>query len=230
MGLLALAGGNEFRANCELMDRYLLARSGKARPRVAILPTAANEHPDLAAANGVRHFSRLGAQAIAVMVVDRASADDLELVQAVGSADVVYLAGGDPGYLLAALRDSAVEGALRDLQTRGGTVAGSSAGAMVLATWQRDFRRSGWIPSLGLAKGVAVWPHFHWRDGIDPSEIRGSLPSEIILLGIAEATACLTEDGLHWQVTGVGEVAVITDRVAARHVDGEEFTLDRSES
>lgn len=230
MGILALAGGNEFRANCELMDRDLLARLGKARPRVVILPTAANEHPDLAAAHGVRYFNGLGAEASAVMVVDRTGADDPALARAVSSADLVYLAGGDPGYLLSTLRDSVVEGALRDLLTRGGAIAGSSAGAMLLGEWQRDFRRSGWTPSLGLAEGVAVWPHFHGRDGIHPTEVRGSLPSEITLLGIAEATACVTEDGLHWQVAGVGEVTVIADREAARYVHGDEFTPARTAS
>ena len=61
--LIALIGGNEFRPNCEPMDRALLARLA-AEPIVVILPTAAaHENPRLAADNGVRYFRRLGAQA-----------------------------------------------------------------------------------------------------------------------------------------------------------------------
>jgi hypothetical protein len=52
-GWIALVGGNEFRPNCEPMDRALLTHIGK-RPKVAILPTAAKENPALAAENGTR--------------------------------------------------------------------------------------------------------------------------------------------------------------------------------
>jgi hypothetical protein len=58
---IALVGGNEFRQNCEPMDRALLAQFGK-RPRVRILPTAAKESPRLAAQNGIRYFEKLDAE------------------------------------------------------------------------------------------------------------------------------------------------------------------------
>ncbi len=230
MGMLALAGGNEFRANCEPMDRFLLEHLGVPRPRVVILPTAARERPDLAAANGVYYFGRLGTLAAAVMVVDRGSADDPKQAQALASAKLVYLAGGDPSYLLTTLRGSVVEKALREVDARGGMVAGSSAGAMVLAEWQRDFRQSGWIPALGLVKGVAVWPHFHWTEEINLVELRGGLPPDVTILGIAEATACLTGDGMSWEVAGVGDVTVIESVGAVRYTSGESFSLARSRS
>ncbi len=69
-GLIALVGGNEFRSDCEPMDRELLARL-PAEPKVVLLPTAAaHENPRLAADNGVRYFRRLDAQASAAMIVD----------------------------------------------------------------------------------------------------------------------------------------------------------------
>ena len=62
-GLIALTGGNEFRSDCEPMDRALLARLA-TEPIVVIVPTAAaHENPRLAADNGVRYFRRLGTQA-----------------------------------------------------------------------------------------------------------------------------------------------------------------------
>ena len=61
-GLIALIGGNEFRPDCEPMDRALLARLA-AEPIVVILPTAAaHENPRLAADNDVRYFRRLSAR------------------------------------------------------------------------------------------------------------------------------------------------------------------------
>ena len=73
-GLIALVGGNEFRPDCEPMDRALLARLGST-PKVVIVPTAAaHENPRLAADNGVHYFRRLGAQAGAGRLSGRARA------------------------------------------------------------------------------------------------------------------------------------------------------------
>ena len=40
-GRLALAGGDEFRSGCESMDAAILAATGRPRPVVLIVPTAA---------------------------------------------------------------------------------------------------------------------------------------------------------------------------------------------
>ncbi len=106
MGLIALVGGNEFRANCDSMDRLLLDATGAERPGVAIIPTAAAEqNPSMAAANGVSHFDRLGADAWPLMVLTSGDAGDPKNVSRLDDADLVYLTGGDPGHLVCADRD-----------------------------------------------------------------------------------------------------------------------------
>ena len=108
MGTIALAGGNEFRENCVSMDQRLLSLIPHASPRVAILPTAAvRGSPRAAASNGVRYFNELGASAYPVMIITRDEANDPAQVKVLDDADVIYLAGGDPGYLLDVLRESA---------------------------------------------------------------------------------------------------------------------------
>ncbi len=118
--LLALIGGDEFRPPDDVLDRYLLERLARHPPRVAILPTAARDAPRLAADHGVHHFQRLGADATAVMALDRHDADDERIAAGIDGVDLVYLAGGDPVHLLETLRGSLLWQRLVDwLQGRG---------------------------------------------------------------------------------------------------------------
>ena len=95
-GEIVLVGGDEFRPDCEEMDSTILRASGASPPKVLILPTAAVTGPQKAASDGVRHFSKLGAQASELMVLDKRQANDEELIQAVSGASLVYFTGGDP--------------------------------------------------------------------------------------------------------------------------------------
>ena len=111
---IVLVGGDEFRPGCEEMDRAILsAASGKGPSMVLVLPTAAVTGPQKAAADGVRHFSNLGAMARELMVLDRGHANDEHLIEAVSGASVVYFTGGSPTDLLAALVGSKLLAKLR---------------------------------------------------------------------------------------------------------------------
>src|SRR6185437_3512074 len=105
----ALAGGDEFRQDYDAPDRSLLGAMPPGPGRILIVPTAAGQQgPEQAMANGVRHFHRLAPQATVegVPVIDAASANDRNLAARVASASMIYLTGGDPGYLVRALRGS----------------------------------------------------------------------------------------------------------------------------
>jgi hypothetical protein len=73
MGTLALVGAGEFLAEMRPVDAALLERAGG--DRVVILPTASapdgGDVPGRWAEMGVAHFRALGAQAAAVMALDR---------------------------------------------------------------------------------------------------------------------------------------------------------------
>ena len=173
-GRLALVGGDEFRRGCESMDEAILRETGKSSPVVLIVPTAAAfENPGLAADNGVRYFSALGADARRLMVLDRSDAESAEFVAEVETADVVYLTGGSPIHLLETLRESAVLAATLKALERGAVLAGSSAGAMVMGSWMR-FRE--WRPALGIARGVASLPH-HERS--DPNTVSREIRDQV---------------------------------------------------
>ena len=204
-GLVALMGGDEFRAGCREMDLAILNATGKESPSVLVLPTAAaQENPSRAASNGVAYFSALGADASASMVVEPDDANDEELVRPVDGADVIYLTGGDPAHLLRVLSGSALLERIEAARARGASIVGSSAGAMVMGPWMR-YRQ--WQEALGLVE-AATMPH-HERS--DPDEVFSGLvevaPDGLTVLGIDAMTACVL-DGDDWRVLGPGRVIV----------------------
>jgi len=206
--LVALVGGDEFRPPAAEVDRYVIRRLGRKEPLVAILPTAAApENARLAAENGVRHFHGLGVDAAALMVVDSPSANDPQLVAQLDGVDLVYLAGGDPRYLLDTLRDSLVWRRVSSGLEAGLAIAGSSAGAMVLGETMHF--RGERIEALGLLPGICVLPHFErWGADALPGLLDSSRERGLTLLGIDGATGCVGW-GREWEVVGPGAVTVI---------------------
>jgi cyanophycinase len=231
-GPVALVGAGEFLPEMAGFDAALLAATGRSRPRVAILPTAS--YPDGEdvfthwAAMGVAHFGGLGAEVEPVLVRDRSGADDAAAAQAVGEADLVYLSGGKPTYLLDALAGSAVGEAIAEAHERGAVLAGCSAGAMVLAGNAFDFRVRlmpwplRWRPGLGFVPGVSVMPHYDaWPEPLCVL-VALQAPRGSVVLGIDEETAVLGMDGV-WQVHGRSRVTVWRGRHRDRYRAGETF-------
>jgi cyanophycinase len=206
--LVALVGGEEFQTQAAEVDLYVVERLAKPKARVAVLPTAAApENAPLAAQNGVRHFHGLGVEAKGVMIVDKASANDERLVAELEGVDLVYIAGGDPAYLLDALRDSLVWQQLRAAVEEGRALAGSSAGAMILG--QTMYYRRQWFDALGLVPGICVLPHFEqWGAKVLPDLLEASTQGSLTLLGIDGATGCVGWER-EWEVVGPGAVTVI---------------------
>ncbi len=222
-GRLALVGGDEFRSGCDSMDAAILAATGKSNPVVLIVPTAAAfENPARAADNGVRHFRSLGADASPLMVLNHDDAMDAGTAAEAESTDVVYLTGGNPAHLLDSLRDSLLLEAIQNRLDDGGTLAGSSAGAMVMGSWMRF--RGEWTRTLGVAAGIATLPH-HERS--DPDTVLGELSSApdglTAVLGVDGAAGVLSgPDG--WTALGTGRVTVYQDGGWRQFEDGESFT------
>jgi cyanophycinase len=233
-GPIALVGAGEFLPVMADFDADLLASTGRARPRVAILPTAS--YPDGEdvfqrwAAMGVAHFAGLGAEVEPVLVRDRMAAEDPGAAQALGEADLIYLSGGKPGYLLDVLRGTATGLALAAAHERGAVLAGCSAGAMALAGHAFDFRARlmpwplRWGHGLGFASGVSVVPHYDaWPEPFS-ALIALQAPRGSVVLGIDEETAVIGRDGA-WQVHGTARVTIWRGRHRERFRDGDVFRL-----
>jgi cyanophycinase len=217
------------------VDRALLLATGRDRPRVAILPTASWPDGEQTfrrwAAQGEAHFAALGAEVEPVLVRGAQDADDPAAVAAIGEADLIYLSGGKPGHLLAALNDSGVGAALRAAHVRGAVLAGCSAGAIVLARHQlrsvgRAFVRFpiGWRDALGIVPGTIVIPHYDALPEPLWAALAFAAPADTLVLGIDEETALVGLDDA-WQVHGRARVTVWRGRHRERLRTGETLRM-----
>ena len=206
-GPVALVGSGEYLPAMEDVDRGLLT----GRPARAIcLPTAAGEEGLEAVRYWTElaqvHYRKLGVEPIALPVLDRHDADNPEWAAAIEGAGLIYLSGGNPGYLAETLRDTLVWRAIVAAWQAGAAVAGCSAGAGALTTVVHDVRRRdrGPLAGLGLVGQMAVIPHFdrieQWAPGIVERFVADA-PAGAVVVGVDEETA-LVGPGDRWTVQG----------------------------
>jgi cyanophycinase len=218
--MLALVGSGEYLPPIEPLDRELISRlPGPAR--VVCLPTAAGTEGAERIAYwsnlGVDHFTRLGAAAEAVPVIDRASADDPALVARIATANLVYLSGGKPDYLYQTLAGSLAWDAIQMVLASGGLLAGCSAGAMILG--EKFFGFPGWKHGFGFLAGVTILPHFDEIPQAMIRSLRALTGKDTILLGI-EGNTALVGSGQRYEVLGSGGVTMWTRRSKTRYTRG----------
>lgn len=229
-GTVALIGSGEFLPGSELLDRELLATL-KEPARVVILPTAsAPDGPAVSerwASMGIAHFKGLGAQAEAVMVLSPQDAASTELARRIAAANLIYLSGGKPGYLVKTLRDSLCWQSIRSVFELGGVVAGCSAGAMALAGALPSFGLARPQPALELVSNLVVIPHFDeipgWLSGLARFSSR---PQSMTVIGVEGSTALVGAGAdQSWRVVGQGGVTVFGSKGRQRLVNGETISL-----
>jgi cyanophycinase len=221
-GTLALVGAGEYLPRMDTVDRLLLSRTpGPAR--VVCLPTASvPDGPEVVARwerMGVEHFTRLGAAATALHIVDRATADEAALAAQVRAANFVYLSGGKPDYLYETLRETRTYAALLAVLEQGGVVAGCSAGAMIWGAALPRFRLiTPFQPAFNLLPNAVILPHFDEFGGVFAGALHAALGSRT-LVGIDGYTALVAADGAYF-VAGSGSVTV-WNQAKVRYTDGQ---------
>jgi cyanophycinase len=206
-GELALVGGAEWSAGCEVFDSELLGAAGSKE--VVVLPTAAAYwHPERAVETAAAYFAPLGASVKACMVLRRADAEDRANAGTVRAAKFVYLAGGSVLHLRSVLKASAVWDALVEAWKDGTVVAGSSAGAMVLGDAMVDPRGGALTLGLGLLPQLAVLPHAaSWSEEKTHRTVKLA-SGGLRIAAIDERTALLRGADGRWRVAGEGKVTI----------------------
>jgi cyanophycinase-like exopeptidase len=155
---------------------------------------------------GREQAERLGVEAVILEVNDRADADNDAIAQQVAGAGLIYLSGGNPGFLADTLRDTAVWAAIVAAWQAGAALAGCSAGAMAMTSWIPSLRhpRQGGTNGLAVLPHMRVIPHFDFFTSKVPDLVtRFLLPYDpaITVLGIDEETA-LVGGPKDWMVQG----------------------------
>jgi cyanophycinase len=218
-GTLALVGGDEWTDGCTF-DSSLLAASGGTD--VLVLPTAAAyQHPERVVLRAAEWFGPLGGQVEGLMVVDRASANDPGMAATAAKARFIYLAGGSPLHLRAALKKSAVFDGLREAYLGGAVIAGAGAGAMVLTDPMVDPRGGALTLGLGLVDNLAVVPHFgDEHDDAHGQKLERTVamaPGALPVVALPARTALIRRSDGAWSSAGVGQPVVF---VGGAQTDG----------
>jgi cyanophycinase len=145
--VIAMGGGN---GTPEIYEKWRSLGGGK-NAHVVLIPTANNPGEDIApVVHGLKQV--FGVQDVSVLdTKDRTKADSVEFVAPLKQATFVFIDGGRQWRLADAYLGTRVERELRNVLKRGGVIAGSSAGASILASYLVRGDPSG--PEIVMAKG-----------------------------------------------------------------------------
>jgi cyanophycinase len=231
-GYLLLEGGAEFGGQMSQPDRRAIELAGGPESLISIIPTAAapdNNH-QRAGRNGVNWFKSLGATHVeSLPLIDKVSANDLSIVNAIIKSRLIYMLGGFTGYLGETLKNSASWQAILSAYSNGAVIAGSSAGAMVMCQHYFDPGKRQVVEGLGLLPNTCVLPH-HDTFGKNWAQQLATLLPNVVLLGIDERTGMLDdgEDGrkIGWHVYGQGAVTLYRKEQHRVYKAGESFQDD----
>jgi cyanophycinase len=221
--MLALVGSGEYLPTMDPVDCELLRRL-PALTRVVCLPTAAGtegrERIEFWSRLGVEHFTQLGVPVDSIPIIDRESANETKFATLINLSNFVYLSGGKPDYLYATLKDTLAWEAIRSVLSKGGLLAGCSAGAMVqgekILGWRGGTTNSG----FGLLPGTVVIPHYDEIPKAMVAFLRMLMGRQWTIVGIEANTALFQSSDNHFEVLGNGGVTVWKTAGSHRYTSG----------
>ncbi|MFL5578369.1 MAG: cyanophycinase [Gemmatimonadaceae bacterium] len=215
-GVLLIIGGHEDRTGDKLILRHLAERVGSGK---LVVMTAASQVPDEVYGEYEPLFRGLGVKHVARLDVEsRQEAKSERKLRALDEATAVFFTGGDQLKLTSQLGDTPIYERVREIYLRGGTIAGTSAGASVVCetmlvsgngTESPKVRSSlRMAPGFGLIQGVIIDQHFAERGRIGRLLAAVAQNPRILGIGIDEDTAIVCEPDGRFRVLGSGAVCV----------------------
>ena len=236
-GSLALVGSGEYLPAMATFEKSLLddgIKNGK-RPIYVQIPTAAGQESadrlEYWKQLGKTQADRLGVDSIFLPIFTREDANNPDFVSLIHNSALIYMSGGDPHYLAETLMGTALWSAIQENWRTGTSLAGCSAGAMVLSSHIPNFRLLKKAPTAGLnlLPEIRVIPHFNkffrWIPE-SAAKVLLHVPDDSILIGVDELTAIVKRSGDdHWVVVGEAKVHVLKGMPDQQLVDGEVITF-----
>jgi len=205
--IIAIGGGG-FTVEPEnpRLERYVLAQTGRSRPKVCFLGTATGD-ADPYVAKFYAAFAGLGCQPTHVPLFARTPG----LREALLGQDLIYVGGGNTKSMLAVWREWGIPSILREAWRRGIVLTGVSAGAIC---WFKAGVTDSWagrlaaLPCLGILPGTCC-PHYDGEEQRRPAVHRLVTSREI------SATLAL-DDGAAAHFVGRDLVRIVSARPNAR--------------
>ena len=238
-GSLALVGSGEYLPAMSAFEKSLLAdgiANGKT-PVYIQIPTAAGQESDDRLEYwkqlGKTQADRLGVDSIFLPVFTIEDANNPEYATLIKDSALIYMSGGDPHYLAETLMDTPLWDAIQENWRTGTSLAGCSAGAMVLSSHIPNFRLLKKTPTAGLnlLPELRVIPHFNkffrWIPE-SAAKVLLHVPDDSILIGVDELTAIVKRSGdEHWVVVGEAKVHILKGMPDQQLSDGEVITFTK---
>ena len=236
-GSLALGGSGEYLPAMASLEKSLIddgIKNGK-RPIYVQIPTAAGQESadrlEYWNELGKSQADRLGVDSIFLPIFTREDANNPDYVSLIHDSALIYMSGGDPHYLAETLLGTALWSAIQENWRTGTSLAGCSAGAMVLSSQIPNFRLLKKAPTAGLnlLPEIRVIPHFNkffrWIPE-SAAKVLLHVPDDSILIGVDELTAIVKRSGdEHWVVVGAAKVHVLKGMPDQQLGNGEVITF-----
>ena len=219
-GALVIVGGG--RVGNDILTRLFDLGGGRHAPLV-VIPTASGAESYPTDWPGLKMFKDFGADNITVLHTnDRKVADSEAFVKPLITARIVWFVGGRQWRLVDSYLHTRTQREIARVLERGGVVAGSSAGASILAGYMvRGARENNYImmargyeEGFGLITGVAIDQHMLTRNRQDDLEEVVAAHPELIGIGLDESTAIVVR-GQEFEVVGASKIAIHDGRTVA---------------
>ena len=236
-GSLALVGSGEYLPAMAEFEKSLVqdgVKNGKEARYLQIPTAASRESADRLSywkELGLRQAQAIGVQETYLPIYTREDAFNQKYVDQVANSALMYMSGGDPHHLAEVLIDTPLWSAIIENWKTGASLAGCSAGAMVLSAHIPNFRLLKKTPTAGLnlLPEVRVIPHFNkffkWIPE-SAAKVLLHVPDNSILIGVDELTAIVKRSGENdWLVIGQAKVHVLKGMPDQQLHDGERIKL-----
>ena len=236
-GSLALVGSGEYLPAMAEFEKSLVqdgVKNGKEARYLQIPTAASRESADRLSywkELGLRQAQAIGVQETYLPIYTREDAFNQKYVDQVANSALMYMSGGDPHHLAEVLIDTPLWSAIIENWKTGASLAGCSAGAMVLSAHIPNFRLLKKTPTAGLnlLPEVRVIPHFNkffkWIPE-SAAKVLLHVPDNSILIGVDELTAIVKRSSENdWLVVGQAKVHVLKGMPDQQLHDGERIKL-----
>jgi len=236
-GSLALVGSGEYLPAMAEFEKSLVhdgVKNGKEARYVQIPTAAGRESTDRLEywkQLGLTQAKAIGVEATYLPIYTREDAFNQKYIDAVANSALMYMSGGDPHHLAEVLIDTPLWSAIIENWKTGASLAGCSAGAMVLSAHIPIFRllKKTATQGLNLLPEIRVIPHFNkffkWIPE-SAAKVLLHVPDDSILIGVDELTAIVKRSGdTEWVVVGEAKVHVLKGLPDQQLLDGERIKL-----
>lgn len=214
--LMAIGGALDHKSPRILQE--FIRRAGGEQARLLVLPQASS-----LADTGEFYrtaFASLGVRRLAKVLActERSQVDTPDNLQAVRSAEGIFIAGGNQMRLTGLFGGTQLEAELLAAYRRGTVLAGTSAGAAALSKVMLAFGRSGptprqglaqFTPGLGFTDKLLFDQHFRQRDRLGRLIYAVVAYPGLLGAGVDENTAAILEDDNLLTVLGTGAVTIV---------------------